>query len=405
MTSSSTRTILPWIAAASAVVLTTALMLAQAPASFSPLDMRVPVPPRPLVGGGQTHLAYEVHIKNLSPRPATIAVVEVRDGSGSRALLRLEGDGLEAALRKFGAPPDDPNPNVLGGGQSSVLFVWLSAGSGAVPRLLTHRVELSLPKADGSGTDAIAMEGLEVAVATEAPRMVGPPLEGEHWLAANGPDNNIDHRRTLLSLTGEARLAQRFAIDWVQLYDDGRTFRGDPLRNDSYRSFGANVLAVADGVVVGTLDGIPENTPDPVARAVPMTPRTLIGNYVLLDIGDGAWAVYAHLQLGSVRVRQGDRVRRGEVLGRVGNTGNSTEAHLHFHIADRSSPIDSEGIPYGFDAFEVEAEPAEVTRALRPAGQTLEVDSASLAEWFAREPQPRRNEVPLLNALVAFPSC
>jgi hypothetical protein len=77
----------------------------------------------------------------------------------------------------------------------------------------------------------------------------------------------------VLAVAGEGRIAQRFAIDWVRLFADGRAFRGDPHNNASCRAFGARVFAVADGTVVETLDSLPENVPDPVARAVPITPR------------------------------------------------------------------------------------------------------------------------------------
>jgi hypothetical protein len=179
-----------------------------------------------------------------------------------------------------------PDRRLLAPGHSAVLFVWLSLNSDDVPRLLMHRIGVTVPTAAGGGTDSVTVDGLNVTVASQMPRIVGPPLEGDHWLAANGPDNNANHRRTLLSLTGEAHIAQRFAIDWVRLYDDGRTFRGDPLKNSSYRAFGANVLAVGDGIVVDAADEIPENVPDLVARAVTITPRRLVGNFVLLDIGD-----------------------------------------------------------------------------------------------------------------------
>ncbi|HEU4689575.1 MAG TPA: M23 family metallopeptidase [Vicinamibacterales bacterium] len=395
-----------WPAAAAALTVISSSIAAQAPATFSPLDVRVPVSPRPLVAAGQTHIAYEVHITNMASRAATLDLVEVRDRSSkpdATPLLRLEGDVLDGALLRFGAQPNDGDRRLLAAGQTSVLCVWLSVGSDRVPRQLTHHVVVRLPTAAGTGTNAISVDGFDVAVVRDTPRVIGPPLEGDHWLAANGPDNSAGHRRTFLSLTGQARIAQRFAIDWVRVHDDGRTFRGDPLTNASYRAFGADVLAVADGVVVDALDEIPENVPDLVARAVPMTPRTLVGNYVLLDIGNGAWAVYAHLQLGSVRVRKGDRVRRGQVLGLVGNTGNSTEPHLHFHLSDRGQALDSEGIPYVFDRFELEAAGPDVTRAFRTVGQNLQIDAASITEWFARPSQTRKNEIPLMNALIAFP--
>jgi murein DD-endopeptidase MepM/ murein hydrolase activator NlpD len=79
------------------------------------------------------------------------------------------------------------------------------------------------------------------------------------------------------------------------------------------------------------------------------------GNFVILDIGGGAYALYAHMQPGSVRVSSGDRVRRGDQIGNVGNSGNSQAPHLHFHVMDAPSALASNGIPYMFDAFSVTA--------------------------------------------------
>src|SRR5207247_7986238 len=110
----------------------------------------------------------------------------------------------------------------------------------------------------------------------------------------------------------------------------------------------------ADGIITSTKDGIPENVPGITSRAVPITPDTIAGNHVVLDIGDNRYALYAHMQPGSLRVKPGDRVRRGQVLGLVGNSGNATGPHLHFHISDANSPLGSEGLPYSFQSFEVQ---------------------------------------------------
>jgi murein DD-endopeptidase MepM/ murein hydrolase activator NlpD len=85
-----------------------------------------------------------------------------------------------------------------------------------------------------------------------------------------------------------------------------------------------------------------------------MTLETISGNHVIMDIGNGLYALYAHMQPGSVRVKLGDKVTRGQVLGLLGNTGNSTEPHLHFHICNANSDLGSEGLPYAFASFEVQ---------------------------------------------------
>ena len=208
--------------------------------------------------------------------------------------------------------------------------------------------------------------------------VLGRPLEGAAWLAGNGPDNASGHRRALIPIDGRATIAQRFAIDWLKIGPDGRTFKGKAEDNRSYHAYGAEVLAVVDGKIVAVHDGIPENVPGASSRAVPITLETVGGNYVILALGDNRYAVYAHLQPGSLRVKVGDRVKRGQVLGLLGNSGNSTEPHLHFHVCDGPAPLTSEGIPYLFESFDI-------------------YDSAGKATL-------RRNELPLLNTVVGFKS-
>ena len=101
-------------------------------------------------------------------------------------------------------------------------------------------------------------------------------------------------------------------------------------------------------------------------------------------------------------MKKGERVRRGQVLALVGNTGNSSEPHLHFHVADRPRAIDAEGIPYAFGFFGLEAEPELVTPAVRPFGGSLEIGPSGLASWKGMPPRRREEEIPLLNAIVTF---
>lgn len=393
-------------------LLLAALPLAgQVPPVFSPISVRVPSPPLPLVGGGRTHLVYELQVINVAPQPATLDAVEVRSATGGEPLLRLAGPALEAAIRRFGEPADDHAKRELPAGRTAVVFLWVTLPPGPVPASLTHQFTIrsatgSAAVQPGSQTPGsgqpMTVTGIEVAVAGVRPRVIAPPLQGDHWFAVNGPDNDADHRRSMLPLAGELHIAQRFAIDWVRLYDDGRTAKGDPLKNASYRCYGASALAVGDGTIIDSHDGIPENVPGAVARAVPITPDTLGGNYVVLDLGDHRYAFYAHLQPNSLKVRKGDHVRRGQVLGLVGNSGNSSEPHLHFHLGDAREWIASEGVPYAFQAFDLEAEPALITPAIIPVGESLGIGAAAITKWLSGPAQTRRMEMPMRNAIVKF---
>jgi murein DD-endopeptidase len=136
-------------------------------------------------------------------------------------------------------------------------------------------------------------------------------------------------------------------------------------------------------------DTVPENKPDSEARAVPITLETIGGNYVILDLGNGRYAMYFHMQPGKIRVKVGDKVWRGEVLGLVGNSGNSDGPHLHFQIGDANSPLGSEGLPFVFESFE-------------KLGQGALNDNG--ASWKPTgKVEKRRMEIPVENVVVRFP--
>jgi hypothetical protein len=344
-----------------------------------PFDVEVPIAPTAFKAGGKIQMVYELHATNFSRSECVLTRLEVI-GAGERPLARYEGSELAAMLARPGAPPDVEKPKV-GGGLRAVIYLWLTLEAGAeIPTMIQHRISFKV----GDFPEEMSVDAARVAVG-QKPLVISPPLRGGEWLAGNGPSNTSGHRRALIPVAGQAHIAQRFAIDWVRLREEGRTFTGDPKDNKNYRCYGAEALAVADAVVAAVKDGIPENVPGPTSRAVPITLETVGGNHVILDLGEGRYAFYAHLQPGSLRVKVGDKVRRGQVVGLVGNSGNSTEPHLHFHVSDANSPLGSDGLPYLLPAFEVQGK-----------GWGWKATEAKAAE-------KRRMEIPLENDVVRFP--
>jgi len=199
----------------------------------------------------------------------------------------------------------------------------------------------------GSGT----IQAAELDVNPAVPIAIQSPLRGKNWSAANGPSNTSTHRRIVLPVNGQPHIGQRYAIDWIQLGDDGNSYKGDKHKNSSYHAWNQEIHAVADGTIVEVKDGIAENVPDAGKLAVPITSDTLAGNRVVEILGDGRFAAYAHLRPGTLKVKVGDTVHAGAVIGRLGNTGNSSEPHLHFQVCDAPSFFDSEGIPFAIDKF------------------------------------------------------
>jgi murein DD-endopeptidase MepM/ murein hydrolase activator NlpD len=169
-------------------------------------------------------------------------------------------------------------------------------------------------------------------------------------VAVNGCcDTLTSHRGAVMAVNGVQRTPERFAIDWLQLRPDDRLYSGDRGKLESYAYFGAPVYAVADGTVVNLYDKATEQVPGEAVKGI--TTENIGGNMLVIDIGGGNFAFFAHLKPGSLRVKLGDRVKRGQVIALLGNTGNTDGPHLHFHVMDGKSPLDANGKPYVFRHF------------------------------------------------------
>lgn len=357
------------------------------------VEMRVPKPPTVAVGSDGAFLTYELHITNLTPGALRLERVDVVDAADSATVASVSDSILQRALNRPGPRVPAEERATIGGGLRAVVYLWVPVERDGAPATVRHRVTLA-PVAEDSAAGAATtathvLEGATVSVAPIA-APIGPPLRGE-WVAANGPSNVSGHRRLVLGLNGNVASAQRFGIDFVQMADSGGTHVGDPTENESYFAYGQDALAVADGVVVETKDSIPQNVPGPQSRAVAITLETVSGNSVVIDLGDGRYAFYAHLIPGSLRVAVGDRVQRGQVIGSVGNSGNSTEPHLHFHMVDGlatgTSTLGAEGIPYALEQFEV-------------LGHCT---GFGVGDCVRTPPVQVRGGIPLQNQIVRFP--
>ncbi len=221
------------------------------------------------------------------------------------------------------------DPQLLRGGERIVDFVWIALPPGSPPTTLVHTITLrrTTPRA------SITLPVGRINVIGQA-LTIGSPLRGANWAALNGPSASAQHRQSTDSFNGKTDLAERFAIDWVQVDKDGRTSHGDRSNVRNFSCYGQPVYAVADATVSSVRDSLPDGKPEahgkPADPRVPMTLDTIAGNHVILDLNGGVYAAYAHLQPGSIWVKIGDHVEAGDVLGLIGDSGNSTEPHLHF---------------------------------------------------------------------------
>ena len=221
---------------------------------------------------------------------------------------------------------------------STVGVVWLDvplASEGDVPASIAHRLTIDPPPDVPVPDSWLSYTGAAVAVDRRPPVVLGAPLTGSGW-AALGSCCDGPHRRALMPIDGQWYLAQRFAIDFNQLDAQNRPGVGDPRLPTSFPTFGQPVLAVADATVVEAVDRYPDLLVGEAREDV--TPENAGGNRIVLDLGDGRFAVYAHLQAGSVAVQPGDRVARGQPIAKVGQL---------WHVGRAAPALPGDGPPIG----------------------------------------------------------
>jgi hypothetical protein len=204
-------------------------------------------------------------------------------------------------------------PLVISLGAAALVMAALAL----IPR---RQVQIATNVLVAIGTVFLAIQLVPVYTPPADPVAIDSPLVGEWAMLAGGRSELISHHYRTPTVSN--------AVDFVQLDEEGRGHDGDPKRETSWYGFGKPVLSPADGTVVSVSDVHPD---EPVGN-IGQNPST--GNHILLDIGSGRYAVLAHLQQGSARVNKGERVRLGQQIAAVGDSGDSLVPHLHFQVQD-----------------------------------------------------------------------
>jgi hypothetical protein len=187
------------------------------------------------------------------------------------------------------------------------------------------------------------------------------PLRGV-WYVGWGASFHTGHRWAV---------PEEFALDIAKIGESGLSHKGDGTRFGDYYAYGADVIAAADGRVISAANDQPEDAsamqrPNETQEAyfarlqkeqgerLAKGLTAITGNYVMIDHGKNEYSLYAHLQPGSVRVHVGDQVKAGDVIGKLGSSGNSTEPHLHFHVCNKPDPLMCAGIPVNFSNITIQ---------------------------------------------------
>ncbi len=193
-------------------------------------------------------------------------------------------------------------------------------------------------------------------------RLVAPdismslPFSGYWTVARGGVEESASHSWNVI--------AQRYAYDFVLPGEDGKRYKGNGKKACEYYGFGRDVLAPADGTVIKVRNNIRDYAHAGTASIDILTPD-LRGNYVVIRHAKHVYSLIAHLRKGSCMIQPGDLVTRGQVIGQCGNSGHSTEPHIHFHLQDRQNFYVAAGLPVLFKNVAIRFKASQITRKLR----------------------------------------
>ena len=380
----------------------------QPPVTATPVLLRVLQPsiePVPATDG-LIHLAYVAQVTNTRARPADILDVVAVDPladfapTGRNIEVDREGNDVTGKVLEFPVPAAerDPEPGsqrfftqVPGRGGGLMLFDVTYTDPGQIPQLLAHAITTALPV----GAPGVRRLTNPVPVGCVPLAVLHPPLVGHGWLALSGCCTTAEyHRDGIYGFNGDLWTPEHFAIDFMQIGPNNSAIKGNgpPEAPSDFWGYGTPVLAVADGLAVEVVDGMPDQQHPPTIEGGPFTPANAPGNYVIEDIGGGHCVEYAHLKPGTIPagVRQGAALRAGELIGRVGSSGNSTAPHLHFEVTDRPPPV-ATGLPFVFGTQLLEGRLSQADADVVADGAPVTIDRTGAG--VKRDLMPARNDV------------
>jgi len=355
---------------------------------------------------GKVHLAYELVLTNVAPAPVRVDRIEVHDVATAASVPGTTG---RADLTPLLVGTEAEGVSDPGAGNTSVTIAptttyiaWVDVvfpQRSAVPATIEHVVSGAVlpPNAPPA---PIQLRLGRMDPATDGPIVVGAPVPTGTWYVSEGCcADDTHHRRGFEPVNGVLEVPQRYAIDVFKLDDQHRTWVGDPSKLDSYLSYRQPILSAAAGTVVAAQDGLANNTEIPHPTNLASIKET-VGNHVIVRLSDGVYVLYAHMDPGSVAVRVGDRVTRGQQLGLIGSSGISTTPHLHFQILSTPTYFPADSKPYAFDSFtllgRITARLWDDNLGIQPTG--------ALPFEAANPSSARTNQLPLDRDVVQFGS-
>lgn len=284
-------------------------------------------------------IGYSIRTWEFAKDGLALQEIVVLDNADKTELLRLGKDNLPRIYKEpLAVNPYFENDHLTSYYLSIQLPIPLTQ---SVPTDVFHRFLF---------LDTIRNQAVEVEGALFSPRTgdipvgISSPVRGTNWAFIN-QSTNAYHYNTMFFIDGMIGTGEKYAFDNLQFNDYGEYFMGDPTKNESYFNYLDTLYAVLDGIVEVVQDGLPEN--DGNAQNITFnTAIELAGNHVILNIGQGLFAFYAHICTGTIMVQVGDTVKEGDPIALLGNSGNSTAPHLHFQICDSKEFFMTNGTPF-----------------------------------------------------------
>lgn len=275
-------------------------------------DLQVPWHPEPINIDGKQQLMYELHLRSFAREALTLKRLRIVDRTTGATLGDLQGEALRAAIGRSDQVTKDPQQ--LPPGSQAVIYLSLPFASKNADAL-AHIVDFDA--GDGAQLRHASIEGAKVVVRQSARLLLlSPPFRDGMWAAIYDASWPRGHRRVLYAVDGAVHVPGRFAIDWIKVDRQGSYIHGDADKAKDWLGYGADVLAVADGVIASARDDMQEN-PSVLANARSKVPlEQASGNYVAIDLDDGRYVFYEHLKPGSLRVK------RETMFGAVRSSGS-----------------------------------------------------------------------------------
>ncbi len=300
---------------------------------------------------GVYNIGYHIKFSNYQLKDLQLVKAEVINNTDKTVIRTYADSTLKANFLPAGNPL--PTQQEMMDGAFSLpnpfLLVWLRVAPANLPSRILHRMTF----ADTTGSNKkYTIENI-TDVSNIQPIVIAPPVKGQFWHTVATTSELQAHFGGIATLKGYTTCDGLFAVDFVLLNSTlTKYYDNDGSKNEDWYCYGKDLYAVADGKVVTARD-IYQDTPALQHASADIPVEHFCGNELVIDIGNGNYADYAHIKPGSMRVKVGDNVKKGDVVAQIGNSGNSNCPHLHFEICRSNPPYQQNGVPYVIDKFEL----------------------------------------------------